>query len=300
MAKQEITLKIPRKIKLLGINFSPRKDGVTSEMMKQCLEWAQSVGYAETEMLHTADYNFYPCKGSACMKCFGHKAPADAKQPQCYEHPDDGVNVLMPKTLEADGLLFAFPLHNLGIPSTLRIFQEKDHQISSPLAFTKWAGARRYTALAIISQGMGYYTGQTIAHRQVAYTPDVFRIDSRPTADAPRPQSSDVGGMFSIVTGMPMFDRYSYKKEATITVPPAVGSRNERTLKNLGRWLAIGAMFMRLAREGFKAAELKAPEAMPYTEYSIKPDPGSWVDKLMKEGKVKYVPQEELLARREA
>ena len=161
MAKKEIILDIPEKVKILGINFSPRKEGITASMMKQALEWAETMGYVETELLHAADYNFYPCKGSACMKCFGYKAPAD-DPPQCYEHPDDGVNVLMPKTLEADGILMGFPIHGAGVPSTLSIFQEKDHKISTPLAFTRWAGARRYRAMAVISQGSGVYTGQGI------------------------------------------------------------------------------------------------------------------------------------------
>ncbi len=295
MAKKRITLDIPEKVKILALNFSPRKDGITAEMMKQTLEWAESMGYAETELLSASDYTFYPCKGSACMKCFGYKAPAD-DPPQCYEHPDDGVNVLMPKTLEADGLLIGFPIHGLGVPSTLRIFQEKDHQISTPLAFTRWAGARRHRALAVISQGSGVYTGQNLAHFQVMYVGDTLRVGPSPTADAPAPQH---GGAFTTVTGIPMFDKNSYKKEASITVPPTIGSRNERALKNLGRSLAMGAMTMRLAREGFKEAELYAPEIMPYTEYYIKPEPGSYVDKLMKEGKVKYVSPEELLARKE-
>lgn len=293
MAKQ-IQVNIPDKVKILGINFSPHKDGVTAEMMKQCLQWAESMGYAETELLHAADYQFYPC--TACHKCFGYKAPADAKQPQCYEHPDDGVNALLPKTLEADGLLYGFPIHNLGEPATFRIFQEKDHQISQPLAFTKWAGARRYRALAVISQGSGVYTGQDITHDKVLYVGDTLVPGFAGTVDAPAPQH---GPAFTTVTGMPMYGKDSFRKEASITVPPTIGSRNERALKNTGRWLAVGAMLMRLCRDSFKATGYAVPEILPYTEYYIKPDPGSWVDKLMKEGKVKYVSEQELRARME-
>ena len=68
----------------------------------------------------------------------------------------------------------------------------------------------------------------------------------------------------------------------------------------MGRWLAVSAMVMRLARDGFKEAEVKAPQMMPYTEYYMRPEPGSYVDKLMKDGKVKYVSPEELHARMEA
>ncbi len=296
MAKKEITLKIPEKIKLLGINFSPRKEGITAAMMKQALEWAETMGYVETELLHASDYTFYPCKGSACMKCFGFKAPADAKKPQCYEHPDDGVNVLMPKTLEADGLLIGFPIHAMGIPSTLRIFQEKDHQISTPLAFTKWAGARRYKALAVISQGQGVYTGQMMTSERMSQVPDTLIAGAQPTPDSPAPMH---GSGYTTVDGIPMYGQYSYKKDASVTVPPVVGSRNERALKNVGRFLAVAAMFMKLGRLAIEQGGYPVPEIMPYTEYYLKPDKGSYVDKLMKEGKVKYVSPEELLARKE-
>ncbi|MBI2829967.1 MAG: flavodoxin family protein [Chloroflexi bacterium] len=294
MAKKEITLKVPEKVKILAINFSPRKDGVTSEMIKECLSWAESFGYVESEIINAADYPSYPCEGTACLKCWGFRAPADATKPQCYEHPDDGVNVIMPKSLEADGLLVGFPIHNGGIASRLRIFQEKDMQISSPMAFTKWAGARRHTALAVICQGMGFFTGQEFAYDQAARWGDIFMVAAQPTADAPAPQSSGHGGKFSTIDGMPVFDKYSYRKEATVSVPPVFGSKNQRTLKNVGRWLAAGAMFMRLSREAFKASEHYAPTMQPYTEYHIKPEPGSYVEKLMKEGKVKYVSEKEL------
>ncbi len=297
MAKKRITMDVPAKVKILGISFSPRKDGVTSSMVNQCLEWAASTGYVETEFISAADYDFYPCKGTACLKCWGFRAPANAKQPQCYQHKDDGVNVLMPKTLEADGLVYGFPVHALGLSSLINIFLEKSHQISSPLSFSKWAGAWRYKALEVISQGMGDYTGQTIASARVGYVADMLNPGFSPTIDAPAPQN---GAGFTSVAGMPVFDQYSYKKEATMTVPPSSGSRNERALKNMGRWLAVGAMYMKLAQAGFNAAVMKAPQMMPYTEYYVKPEPKSYVQKLVKEGKVKYVSEKELRARMEA
>ncbi|MBI2829913.1 MAG: flavodoxin family protein [Chloroflexi bacterium] len=297
MAQSEITLKIPEKVKILGISFSPRRDGVTGTMMKQALEWAETIGYVETELVHASDYTFYPCKGSACQKCFGYKAPADAKGPACYEHPDDGVNVLLPKTLEADGLLIGFPIHGGTIPSTLAIFREKDHQISTPLAFTKWAGARRYRALAVISQGQGVYTGQMMATTELGQVVDTLVAGPRPTPDAPAPQH---GSAYTTIDGIPMYGRDSFRKESSITVPPVIGSRNERALKNVGRFLAMAAMFMKLGRTAFQQGGYRTPEVVPFTEYYLKPEPGSYVEKLMKEGKVKYVSPEELIARRDA
>jgi len=295
MVKKEVAMKVPEKVKILGISFSPRKQSITAEMVKYALEWTEREEYIETEYIDAADYTFYPC--TSCMKCFGYRAPAD-DPPQCYEHPDDGSNLLMPKTLEADGILIGFPVHARGLPSILNIFLEKDHQISQPLAFTRWAGARRYKAVSVIAQGSGVYTGQKLAEAQVyrAFL-DCTRGDAGGTVEVPFPLH---WGTLTTVDGVPMYGPNSFKKEASVTVPPVVGSRNERGLKSVGIGLATQAMFMKVARTAFKEAEIDAPEILPYTEYPIIPEPGSWVDKLMKEGKVKYVSDEEILARREA
>jgi len=293
VAKKQIILKVPDKVKILGISFSPRKQSITAEMVKYVLGWADREEYVETEYMSAADYTFYPCTG--CMKCFGYRAPAD-DPPRCYEHPDDGSNVLMPKTLEADGILIGFPVHARAIPSILSVFLEKDHQISQPLAFTRWAGARRYRAAAVIAQGSGIFTGQFLAQAQVYRAFLDCTWGGSGGVEVPAPSH---GGRLTTLDGVPMYGLGSYKKEASITVPPVVGSRNERGLKGTGIGLAVQAMFMKMARTAFKEAEIDAPEILPYTEYQIKPEPGSWVDKLMKEGKVKYVSDEELLARRE-
>jgi len=295
VAKKEIILDIPKKVKILGISFSPRKQSITAEMVKYALEWAEREEYIETEYIDASDYTFYPC--TSCMKCFGYRAPAD-DPPQCYEHPDDGSNLLMPKTLEADGILIGFPVHARGLPSILNVFLEKDHQISQPLAFTRWAGARRYRAVVVIAQGSGVYTGQFLAQAQVyrAFL-DCTHGGLVASVEAPFPLHH---GTLTTVDGVPMYGPGSFKKASSITVPPVVGSRNERGLKAEAQGLAVQAMFMKMARTAFKEAEIDAPEILPYTEYPIKPEPGSWVDKLMKEGKVKYVSTEELLARREA
>jgi len=294
VAKKRVTLDLSEKVKILGISFSGQKEGVTAEMVKYALDWAEAEGYAETEYISAADYNFYPCIG--CKKCFGYRAPAD-DPPRCYEHPDDGSNSLMPKIIEVDGILIGFPTHARGLPSILNIFLEKSHQISQPLAFTRWAGAWRYKAISVIAQGSGMYTGQHLANAQVMLSfLDCLPARGGATADIPLPT---LGSTPSTLDGVPMYGQGSFRKASGITVPPVMGSGNERGLKAAGRGLAQSALFMKIAREAFKEAELDAPEILPYTEYQIKPEPGSWVDKLMKEGKVKYVSEEELLARRE-
>ena len=289
MGKQ-IVLDLPEKVKILGISGSPRKEGNTASMVRYCLEWAEKTGYAETEYLSLANYKLFPCTG--CMRCFGFMAPADDPH-QCYENLDDDTKVLVPKVVECDGLLIGFPVYSGGVPSLLRIFQEKMH-IRGPMSFTKEAGALRYKALAIISQGGQVYGGQEVNYHQMARGADMLIVSAWPTVDAPMPSSSFIGGMLTTIDGMAIYGKNAWKKEATRTVPPASGSRNERTLKNLGRWLAVAAMTLRLGRAAFKQAGYYAPEAAPFTKYSVKPKPGSYVDKLIKEGKVTFVSQDDL------
>lgn len=143
------------KVKILGISGSPRRDGNTTGMVKYCLEYAEGMGYAETEFLSLADYNFKPCNG--CMKCFGFMAPDDG-QYKCYEYDDD-IKLIAPKVAECDGLLLGFPIYTGGPPSLFRNFHEKLHHFG-PMSFTRWSGALRYKALGLISQGGQVYGGQ--------------------------------------------------------------------------------------------------------------------------------------------
>lgn len=284
------------KVKILGISGSPRKEGNTAGMVRFCLEWAETLGYVETEYLSLADYRIEPCNG--CMKCFGYMAPADDPY-QCYEYDDD-IKILAPKVAEADGLLIGFPIYSLGVPGIVRNFFDKLHHYG-PMSFTKHAGALRYKAIGIISQGGQVYGGQEINHLVISALAQglgMYVASAWPSVDAPMPSSSFNGGMLTTVDGMSIYGKNAWRKDHTRTVPPAQGSRNERTLKNLGRQLAVAAMILKLGRKAFLEGGYEEPEFIPFTRYSVKPKPGSYVDKLIKEGKVVFVSQEDLQSRK--
>lgn len=289
---QQITIDIPEKVKILGISGSPRKEGNTASMVRYCLEWAEKMGYVETEFLSLADYRLVPCTG--CMKCFGYMAPADDPY-QCYESNDD-IKILAPKVAECDGLLLGFPIYTGGVPSLFRVFHEKLHHFG-PMSFTRHAGGLRYKALAIISQGGQLYGGQESTYYEVARmatSHGMLVAPSWPTSEAPMPQSTFRGGILTTIDGMAIYGKNAWRKEATRTAPPVSGSRNERTLRNLGRWLAVTAMLMKIGRIAFQQAGYEEPEFIPFTRYSVRPKAGSYIDKLIKEGKVIFVSQEDL------
>jgi multimeric flavodoxin WrbA len=283
-----------KKVKILGVSGSPRRKGNTATMMKFCLESAESMGYVETEFVSLADYRLEHCTG--CMRCFGWQAPADEEY-QCY-HSNDDIKILAPKVEACDGLIVGFPIYAAGVPSLFRCFMEKLHHFG-PMSFTKHAGALRFKALGIISQGGRVYGAQETNHAILCANANglgMYAVDAWPTADAPEPQSTHVGGVVTCVDGTAVYGERAWRKEGCRTVPPVSGSRNERTLKNLGRNMAVTAMTLKLGREAFKAQGFKEPDNISFTRYSVKPRKGSYVDKLIQEGRVKYISKEDLEA----
>ena len=250
------------------------------------------MNYAETEYLSLADYKLVPCTG--CMKCFGFVAPADEPF-RCYE-ADDDMKILSPKVQECDGLLIGFPVYAYGITSLLNIFLEKLHHFG-PMSFSRFAGGLRFKAMGIISQGGQPYGGQEVNHMHMvgrASTLGMYVVNSWPTTDAPMSESTHVGGVLSCVDGNVIYGKNAWRKEGTRTTPPVSGSRNERTLKNLGRHLAVAALTLKLGRKAFAEKGFDEPETISFTRYSVKPKKGSYVDRLVEQGKVAYVSQEDL------
>lgn len=297
MGKKQIVLDCPEKVKILGVSGSPRKAGNTASMVKYCLESAETMGYVETEFLSLADYRLVPCDG--CMKCFGYMAPADDPM-QCYEYDDD-IKILGPKVAEADGILFGAPIYTGGVPSLFRVFHEKLTHFG-PMSFSKYSGGLRFKAAAVITQGGQLYGGQEINYTLLARSAQslgMFVANAWPSVDAPMPQSTFSGGVLTTIDGMAIYGPNAWRKEATRTTPPSSGSRNERTLKNLGKQLAVAAMTLKMGRKAFIEAGFKEPELIAFTKYSVKPKEGSYVDRMIKEGKVTFVSKDELKSRRE-
>ena len=110
-----------------------------------------------------------------------------------------------------------------------------------------------------------------------------------------------MGAMITSVDGMSVYSKDSWTAKGCRTNPPLTGIRNERTLRNLGRWIAVATMMMKIGQVAFDATGLKAPEPQYFVRYSGgKPKAGSVIEKLIKEGKVTYVSQEEIESRKRA
>ncbi len=302
MAKKEITLKIPEKIKILGINGSPRKSGNTAEMIKYCLEAANSMGYVEIELIHLIDYHFNIC--TDCKKCIGYMKPAD-DPPMCYYDPENQMHVVKDIEEEADAILLGFPIYTGERPGLVRIAHDCIYAGGSPFfnePDPSKASGRPWTQKphATISQGGQMYAGQEQTYWAGGFARGALTSGAWPTLEDPEPQASYLGGMLSCVDGMSVYRKDAWTSGASRVSPPTTGIRQERTLRNLGRWLAVDAMLVKIGELAFREAELKIPpQGQWFARYSGgKPRPGSVIDKLIKEGKVTYVPQEELESRK--
>jgi len=92
------------KIKVLGINGSPRKYGNTYKLLEVALSTARALG-AETELVHLYDYDIKPCIG--CLS----DEQLTCRYPCVIE--DDGKE-LLDKILRNDGLIIATPVYWYG------------------------------------------------------------------------------------------------------------------------------------------------------------------------------------------
>jgi multimeric flavodoxin WrbA len=85
-------------MKLLGLSFSPRKEGNTELLLARALAGAARLG-AQTELYRISDKDIKPCDG--CSSCF--------KTGECPIKDD--MPELCDRMLEADGIIFGTPVY---------------------------------------------------------------------------------------------------------------------------------------------------------------------------------------------
>ncbi|MBI4267616.1 MAG: flavodoxin family protein [Chloroflexi bacterium] len=295
---RKISVEMPEKVKILGISGSPRKNGNTAAQVKYCLKSAESMGFVETEYISLADYHFGYC--TDCKKCIVFNKPAGDPL-MCYDDPLDQQKVIREKEAQADALLVGWPVYGGHLPALVRMAEEHTYSGGSPFFNEedpgKSARDRRYKPRAYIAQAGQHFGGQERTHAYEARGGLV--VGSWPTLEDPEPQASYMGGIVTSVDGKSVYANDSWTTGASRINPPLTAIRNERTLRNLGRWLAVSAMMMKIGVSLFQAAGLPALTDQYFVRYAAgKPKPGSVLERLIKEGKVTYVPPEELESRK--
>lgn len=107
-----------RKMKVLAINGSSRKDGNTADMLNLVLKELEKQGY-ETEHIQLAGQTIHPCR--ACFAC--------SEKKNCV-FGDDSFQELYRKMTEADGILLGSPTYSADVSSTLKAVIERASVVS--------------------------------------------------------------------------------------------------------------------------------------------------------------------------
>jgi multimeric flavodoxin WrbA len=276
-------------VKILGISASGRHAN-TELAVKEALKAAEGVGYAKTEFVSLADYKLVPCVG--CMKCFGWQHPADGGL-ECYEFKDDS-GIILHKMAECDGLIFGAPVYVVGINALAKIIMDKASMFG-PMSFTRQCGDMRLKPLGVIAVGGGDSGGQEIVGLELrtwGHSIGMVTVGPWPTRQDPNPQCSTYGAFPTTTDAVNVYAKNGITKEATRTIPPTQGARNMKSIRNTGKHVAQMAMILKMGKQAFKGSGLKELELIPFPRYSVKPKPGSWIQKLVDEGKVELVTKE--------
>jgi len=104
-------------MKILVLNGAYRPNGTTTQLARSFMEGAGSSG-AEVDMIMLRDRTIGYCIN--CLKCYGFTgegiSPCSLK---------DDMDEIIPRIVEADGILFASPVHNGFVTGLMTVFWER-------------------------------------------------------------------------------------------------------------------------------------------------------------------------------
>ena len=237
----------------------------------------------ETEFVSLADLNLVPCTG--CMKCWGWRAPADDEEFECYESHDDSAMVIK-KMKWADGIIIGTPNYNGGVSSRLKIIMEKCHCFGH-LSYTRNAGKLMYKPLAVQVVGMTDWSGHGMVRLEVIrWGLSMGMWPAEGGWGGAYGDTLPARGYASTVDSKGPFDGDAILKESDKYIPPYTGSMNMRGARNKGRSVVWTAMRSKAALLQAEQEGVKLPELRPWKSYPVEPEKGSYLDKLIQEGKL--------------
>lgn len=140
-AASNLNLKSNKKMKVLAINGSSRKDGNTADMLNLVLAEIEKEGH-ETELIQLAGHTINPCK--ACFACAG--------KGNCV-FDNDIFQQLYTRMTEADAIVLGSSTYSADVSSTLKAVIERAsvvsdtnpgmfrHKVAGAVAVARRAGA---------------------------------------------------------------------------------------------------------------------------------------------------------------
>jgi len=114
-----------KKIKILGISGSPRKNANTDYMVQMALLAAGQIKGVETEYVRLADYKYK----SGCISCY--RCDREPSLEKLCRGVDDGHNIILKKEIEADGFIWGSPVFYQGVTSQFKMWLDRHECIGS-------------------------------------------------------------------------------------------------------------------------------------------------------------------------
>ncbi|MEM2876370.1 MAG: flavodoxin family protein [Candidatus Bathyarchaeia archaeon] len=106
-------------MKVLGVVFSPRKNGNTEILVQEALKGAEEMG-ADTELVATRELNINPCDG--CGSC--------QKSGVC--RINDDMQKMYEKLLDADGIILGTPVYFWQMCAQAKTFIDRTYALTFP------------------------------------------------------------------------------------------------------------------------------------------------------------------------
>ncbi|MDO5575368.1 MAG: flavodoxin family protein [bacterium] len=114
-------------MKILIINGSPRKQGVTAQILHIIEKNILTRDGTEVSYIHIADLNILPCNG--CCSCY--------KTGRCYQQDD--AEKLSEMIALSDGIVIGSPTYVSNISGQLKVFLDRGHFVIEQLLHNKYA-----------------------------------------------------------------------------------------------------------------------------------------------------------------
>lgn len=108
-------------MKVLAFNGSPRPDGNTALALREVLEPLERQGI-ETEVIHVGGMDLRGCAG--CGACVTRRDGTCALK-------DDGLNGIVAKFKEADGIILASPVHYSDVTARMKCFLDRAFYVNN-------------------------------------------------------------------------------------------------------------------------------------------------------------------------
>lgn len=103
---------------ILIINGSPRPNGNTAKLLKIAMGYLAQKPELTVEYVDISQYSIIPCRG--CRSCF--------KKSGCIIQ-GDGINALVQKMHQCDGIIIGSPTYASNIPGQLKILIDRSHAV---------------------------------------------------------------------------------------------------------------------------------------------------------------------------